>query len=209
METSKNGPVVLHSFLNPQVERRESEAGKQGESSRNGSGASVSVGGIAGDVLDQTREALRPLSWSTVENEEVGTHNAGSASKDKPVHDDDDEVSPGGSGPKRLANGQPVVNGMDVDKGKDIQVYEDGMLAEHPPPSAIVAAAVEYGEEEEGQSAPLLIATVVAPVNDSEARRAMVRLERLGREFQRKFREQQIAEMQVVREIEADGTADG
>lgn len=211
VETSKNGPVVLHSFLNPHSSRKQSEAEKQGDGGKNGSGAPGSVGGIAGHVLDQTREALRPLSGSTMENEQFDAHNARSTNKDKAAHEDDDAVSPGDFGPETLANGQLAVNGMDMSKGKDVQVYDGDMLAEHrPPPSTSVAAAVEDGEEdEEGQLAPLLIATVVAPVNDSEARRAVVGLERLGREFQRRFREQRSAENQKERDIEDDGTVDG
>jgi hypothetical protein len=76
IEMSKNGPVVLHSFLNPQAERRQSEAEKQGDGGKNGSSIPASVGRIPGHVLDQTREALQPLSGGTVEDEEFDVRTA-------------------------------------------------------------------------------------------------------------------------------------
>jgi hypothetical protein len=225
IETSKTGPIVLHSFLNPQVERRQLEVAGQGDGNTSGG---------AGAVLDQTREQLRPLSGSTVDNEDVNL----SVSRSKYPRDgpdpDDGTTSPDSS--VALANGQLLVNGvpMPLDKGKQVQEGDASThsqtVADLPPattsPSTAASTAVGYenaeageevaagedtekgAEEDEGQSPPLLIATVVAPVHDSEARRASVRLERLGREFQRKFKEQQAAEKEVVGERE-DDTADG
>jgi hypothetical protein len=169
IETSKNGPVVLQSFLNPQYSRPQTSEAQ----------GAVDGNGTVGALLDQTREALRPMSGSTEGPGEDGDSST--------VHGDEAGEETGES--DITANGQLVTNG---DKGKEISD------AELPAQQAVA--------QEDVQLAPLLIATVVAPSHDHEARRAARRLEALGVEFQRRWVKEQAAAKEAEQD---DGTADG
>ncbi len=171
--------MILHSYLNPQSSRQQGT-----ESGNNGGNSNGNENTTAGDVLDQTREVLRPLSRST-----EGEDSAVEAAIGEEVHGDT-----GADG--REANASTMVNGKLLtngsDKSKESQKVE--------------ALKQDATTEEDVQLAPLLIATVVAPSHDHEARRAAGRLERLGVEFQRRWvREQDVAREAPEDESEADG----
>jgi hypothetical protein len=181
IDTTKRGPVILHSFLNPE--------GPQSKANAEGTAASVAADAKA--IVDQTREQLRPLSGSTIEEEmRVPDEGAigGSAVRDG---------KPSGKGEESdmtlALNGQSISDSMD----RGVGVRDDETQV----------------EEDEGKLALLLIATVVAPSHDKEASRAMGRLEKLGLEFQKKWVEQQVAEREaaegVEREQEEEENADG
>lgn len=136
-------------------------------------------------VLDQTREALRPLSSSTVE-EDVGDKapaGEGAAEAGEGPESSETAVS---------VNGEPLMNGLGKGKGLQQETNEANQSA-----------------ADEGKLAPLLIAMVVAPSHDHEARRAMSKLEKLGVEFQRKWVEQQAARVEVEEGEEEESNADG
>jgi hypothetical protein len=142
-------------------------------------------------IVDQTREQLRPLSGSTVEEGAVG----GSESLDGEGARPDGTAGVEGEGSEvTLAfNGQSIIDSLDRGAG----LPDDKAQA----------------DEDEGKIAPLLIATVVAPSHDKEASRAMVKLEKLGVEFQKRWVEQQAAEREAAeaaeREREEEDNADG
>jgi hypothetical protein len=178
IDTTKNGPVILHAFLNPEQPRPKEKTGTQSPESADGTRATAAV-------LDQTREALRPLSSSTVEAEAGDKAPAGEgASRDAEAGD--------GSDITVSVNGEPLPNGLDGGRASQGETME-----------AKQAAA------EEGKLAPLLIATVVSPSHDQEARRAMGRLEKVGVEFQRKWVEQQAAKADDEEGEDEENNADG
>ena len=142
-------------------------------------------------IVDQTREQLRPLSGSTVEEGTSGGSEgtAGEAAG----HDGTAGAKGEGSEVTLAVNGQSITDSLD--RGAGLQ--DDKAQA----------------DDDEGKIAPLLIATVVAPSHDKEASRAMARLEKLGVEFQKRWVEQQAAEREAAgaaeREREEEENADG
>jgi hypothetical protein len=151
------------------------------------------VEGAAADakaIVDQTREQLRPLSGSTVEEGASGDSDGAAGENLRPqgtagAEGEDSEVT-------LAVNGQSIADSLD----RGAALPDDTAKA-----------------EDEGKIAPLLIATVVAPSHDKEASRAMARLEKLGVEFQKRWVEQQAAEREaaeaVEREREEEENADG
>lgn len=160
IDTTKYGPVILHAFLN--VEQPQPRAaGAQSPASAEGLATAAAV-------LDQTREALRPLSSSTADEDEEGVNDPANKNADRDARAG--EEAAGGLQGTLPANGQPITNSTDKGKGLEEQTREAEPLT-----------------ADEGKLAPLLIATVVAPSHDQEARRAMGKLEKLGLEFQRRW----------------------
>ncbi len=180
IDTTKRGPVVLHSFLNPELPQTKAKAEV----------TATSVAADAKAIVDHTREQLRPLSGSTVEEEARGPRRA--AAGEGMARDGISGAEGEGSDMTLAVNGQSIADSLDGGGG----LHDDNTLA----------------EEDEGKLAPLLIATVVAPSHDKEASRAMGRLERLGVEFQRRWVEQQAAEREAAdaaeREVEEEETVD-
>jgi hypothetical protein len=193
IETSKGAPVILHSFLNPQSSNTSNTEGRGNAATASG-------------VLDQTREALRPLSSSTIE-EPTSAHARDTAGAGEATHVGGAlikaAVSDVMTSPQQLPNG-----GLDKDKGKSVEEAQ----------SPVIAQLVDAKTEEDPQLPPLLIATVVAPTHDQEARRAAAKLDRLGVEFQRRWVREQVQSQQQGREKDdadedrdrdGEGRADG
>jgi len=158
--------VVLHSFLNP-------ESPQQAKPKAEGAAADAKA------IVDQTREQLRPLSGSTVEEGASGDCEGATGENLRPegtagADAEDSEVT-------LAVNGQSITDSLDRGAG----LPDDTAKA-----------------EDEEKIAPLLIATVVAPSHDKEASRAMARLEKLGVEFQKKWVEQQAAEREATEAVE-------
>jgi hypothetical protein len=170
--------VILHSFLNPELPQQTKAK------------ADVAVAD-AKAIVDQTREALRPLSGSTVEESASGGSEG--AAGEIVLPDGTAGAEGEGSEVTLAVNGQSITDSLDKRAG----LPDDKAQA----------------DEDEGKIAPLLIATVVAPSHDKEASRAMGRLEKLGVEFQKRWVEQQAAEREapkaVEREQEEEENADG
>jgi hypothetical protein len=181
IDTTKRGPVILHSFLNPEIPQPKTKA----------EGAATSVAADAKAIVDQTREQLRPLSGSTVEEEARGLDEG--VVGESVVHDGIAGGEGEGSDVTLAANGQSRTDSLD----RGVGVRDD----------------MAQADEDEGKLAPLLIATVVAPSHDKEANRAMGRLEKLGVEFQKRWVEQQVAQREAAdaaeREQEEEENADG
>jgi hypothetical protein len=169
--------VILHSFLNPELPQ-----------------AKAKTEGVVTDakaIVDQTREQLRPLSGSTVEEGTSGGNEG--ALGEGAGHDGNARGEGEGSEVTLAVNGQSITNSLG--RGAGLRADKD------------------QADEDEGKIAPLLIATVVAPSRDKEASRAMGRLEKLGVEFQKRWVEQQAAEREAAeaaeREQEEEENADG
>jgi hypothetical protein len=166
IDTTKRGPVILHSFLNPEIPQPKTKA----------EGAAANVAADAKAIVDQTREQLRPLSGSTVEEEARGLDEG--VVGESVVHVGIAGGEGEGSDVTLAANGQSRTDSLD----RGVGVRDD----------------IAQADEDEEKLAPLLIATVVAPSHDKEASRAMGRLEKLGVEFQKRWVEQQAAEKEAA-----------
>lgn len=140
--------------------------------------------------MEQTREAMRPLSGSTIEEAQGSSENAAGEGMGRGGTARGEGE---GSEATLAVNGQSITDSLDRVPG----LQDDKAQA----------------DEDEGKLAPILIATVVAPSHDKEASRAMGRLEKLGVEFQRRWVEQQAAEREAAEaaEVEEEGedNADG
>jgi hypothetical protein len=184
---------VLHSFLKPRGERK---------NVRDGSG---DADGDAAAVLNQTREQLRPVSDSSEGDESPlgthhGHHHGGLGQESGPSSGPAEGLSTMPNGPIKSGSAMPKENG----KGRSVyDTHGDNVLVDG---TGTVGAAVEEqaeDEEEDEDLAPMLIATVAAPTQDPATRRALVRLEAIGTDFQRRFKEQQVAAKKGV--IAAEG----
>lgn len=169
--------MVLHSFLNPELPQ-------QTKAKTEGAAADAKA------IVDQTREQLRPLSGSTVEEGASGGSEGAAGESAGRGGAAGAELE--GSEATLAVNGQSVTDSLD----RGLGLHEDKAQV----------------DEDEGKIAPLLIATVVAPCHDKEASRAMGRLEKLGVEFQKRWVEQQAAEREAAeaaeREQEEEENAD-
>jgi Family of unknown function (DUF5308) len=188
IETSRDGPLVLHSCLTPPSSKLQG-AGAELEGAEAGT-----MAGIAGDVVGITREALRLVSGPNEDSERLGQ---GHAER--------------GVGLRLNINAEGA--GASIDEGQHIRgevagVNGQGLLPDWPDKGKEPVEGIRLGvKADEVQLAPLLIATVVAPSHElaGEARRTVVRLERIGVEFQKTWvREKEVERSGVKDNEEAD-----
>jgi hypothetical protein len=177
IETTSRGPVILHSYLNPQLRSSSASQQQRPVSSRSAAGA-------ARDIVGLAREDLRPVSSGTTDGaqeqeargDEAGEEQADGSST---VAEEDEEGRR--SEEAGSERGKQLVNGT---------LHEDSGKKKADTPGIEAPKGAQEGEDDPASVLPpLLVATVVAgsAAGTMEARRAAAKLERMGREFQKEF----------------------
>lgn len=169
IETTNRGPVILHSYLNPQLRSSSGSQQQRPLSSR-------SATGVVRDIVGLARTDLRPVSSGTTEGGEQQVTRGDEAGENEA-----DESSIVAAGDEAGAErGKQLVNGtLHESKGKKGDA-----------PGIQAPGGAQEGEDDIASIVPpLLVATVVTGTADGtmEARRAAAKLERMGREFQKEF----------------------